>query len=121
MAGPDLKGLLALFNCGIMELNFPMIALVDYRGTYPDIQIDTSGFRLVCMSTLPVSSSTLACRRQFNSNLLLDGSCDGGYTVTCSNDVIKKKMDEAGKFLNLRPHKVAGNFNLNILSIHIRM
>ena len=32
MAGNELKGLLCYFNCSISQLNFPLMALVDYMG-----------------------------------------------------------------------------------------
>ena len=34
VASHELKGALAYFNCGIPDVNIPLLALVDFLGTY---------------------------------------------------------------------------------------
>jgi len=46
--GHDLKGLGSYMNCGIQDLHFPLMCLVDYRG-----------FRLIAMSILPIDETTI--------------------------------------------------------------
>ena len=74
MAGHELKGLTSCFLCGVDGLNFPLIALIDYRG-----------FRLVCMSVLPIDEDTLVC-----------GSADGGAHVPYDAG-LGKKIDRIGR------------------------
>lgn len=83
-AGNELRGLISYFNCGIKELNVPLMALVDYRG-----------FRLIALSILPVTPDTI-----------IYGSCDAGRNIHATNEVFNEKMEHAAKILNLKPHKV---------------
>lgn len=85
VAGLELKGLQSYANCNIPGLCLPLMALVDYRG-----------FRLIAMSVLPISSSTIVY-----------GSNDGGVTVHASNDTFNQKMRRTAEILNVKPH-VAG-------------
>lgn len=76
--------MVACYNCAEPGVNFPFIALIDYRG-----------FRLVCMSLLPISSSTLCC-----------GSRDAGGQVF-HDDELAAKLDNICKKLNLAEHIVS--------------
>jgi hypothetical protein len=68
----------------------PLIALVDYKG-----------FRLVAMSQLPISKSTLAV-----------GSANGGISVECSNETLNNKMAQLGRALNLRGHMAGASMDV---------
>src|SRR3990167_5872583 len=48
IASHELKSLDNLLNCQVVGLHFPLLSLIDYRG-----------FRLIAVSTLPVSNDTL--------------------------------------------------------------
>jgi hypothetical protein len=48
VAGHELRHLTQVFNCWIKTFHLPMAVLVDYRG-----------FRLIAMSTLPITNATL--------------------------------------------------------------
>jgi tetratricopeptide (TPR) repeat protein len=81
VAGHDLKGLRTYFNCGIPALHFPLMALVDY-----------SGFRMSCMSVLPITKDTL-----------IYGSCDGALTVAAEPS-IGALIAQAARKINIKPH-----------------
>ena len=84
-AGHELKGMIACFNTGVAKLNYPLVALIDYRG-----------FRLVCLTVLPISASTL-----------VSGSMDGGRTVHALNAEMIEHIDAVCTDLNLRKHYVS--------------
>ena len=83
VAGHELKGLMAYFNCNIPGLCFPLMALVDCRG-----------YRLSCLSLLPV-----------NANTLRYGSSDAGRTVFAADVELNEKIKQGAKILNLKPHR----------------
>lgn len=58
-AGHELKGVQAYYNTRIPMLKTPLMVLIDYRG-----------FRLTCISLVPIDKNTIRY-----------GSCDGGLTV----------------------------------------
>lgn len=60
------------------------MALIDYRG-----------YRLVCVSILPISS---------NPSTLRYGSKDAGVNVVASDSVLNRRMKEAAEKLNLKGH-----------------
>ena len=78
----ELKGLMTFFSLDLLDLYFPMMALVRYRG-----------FTLIAMTLLPVDRSTLVY-----------GTHDGGVTVHNSEPKFSQVMKIAGQKLNLRPH-----------------
>jgi len=82
VAGHELKGLQAYFNCAIRDLSLPLMALVDYRG-----------FRLIAISFLPLNHSTLVY-----------GTNDGGHTIHDKSPRMRHMMKRASEILNLRPH-----------------
>jgi hypothetical protein len=86
-ASHELKGLMNYFHCGIKELHVPLMALIDYRG-----------FRLMAISLLPLSSSTICY-----------GSADAARTVHNSNLEMNDLMKRAGKLLFLKPHPVGSS------------
>jgi tetratricopeptide (TPR) repeat protein len=94
VAGHELKGLLSYFGCGLPDVYFPLMMLLDYRG-----------FRLIAMSVLPIGSKTL-----------IYGSNDGGVTVHADDATFNKRMRYAGRKLNLKKHrcgaKLKGSKNL---------
>ncbi|MDP2437556.1 MAG: hypothetical protein Q8P67_17575 [archaeon] len=69
-------------SCGVPQLLVPLMALVDYMG-----------FRMIAISILPVTPSTLVY-----------GSADAGITVHDDNSEFSKCMLQAAKRLNLAPH-----------------
>ncbi len=77
----ELKGLMSFFSLDL-DLSFPMMTLVRYRG-----------FTVVAMSLLPVDRTTLVY-----------GSNDGGKNVLNSHEKFSRIMIKAGNFLNLRSH-----------------
>jgi len=81
VAGHELKGLMGYWNCGIEQLNVPLMALVDFLG-----------FRLIAMSILPIDRSTIVY-----------GTDDCGRTVHCKPPY-DKVMASAGQSLNLKSH-----------------
>ena len=48
VAGHELKGMQAYFNCAINGMNLPLMALVDYKG-----------FRLIAIALLPIDETTI--------------------------------------------------------------
>ena len=79
----DMTGLMSYYNAKIPGLYFPLMALIDYRG-----------FRLIAMSILPISKSTIRY-----------GSADAGKTIHKANKEINTKMQEAAEILNLKGHR----------------
>lgn len=82
VAGHELVGHTAYFNLGIPGLCLPLMALVDYMG-----------FRLIAMSLLPISRSTLVY-----------GTANGGETVFASDKMFNRLMRSAGEQLHVAPH-----------------
>ncbi|PRP82853.1 hypothetical protein PROFUN_04716 [Planoprotostelium fungivorum] len=93
VAGHELRSLTQVFNCWVKPLHVPMAVLVDYRG-----------FRLIAMSTCPITESTIVYGAHNAS-----GKCE----VHMSDDSVKEKMERLGKILNLRKH-IAGSEGLEI-------
>ncbi|KYQ96957.1 leucine-rich repeat-containing protein (LRR) [Tieghemostelium lacteum] len=83
-ASNELKGLTSYYTAGVEGLNYPMMALIDYKG-----------FRLIALSVLPISSETIRY-----------GSSDSGTVVHYDIDELNNKMLETGRKLNLKPHRV---------------
>jgi hypothetical protein len=82
VAGCELRGLMAYFNCDVQNLHFPLMSLVDYRG-----------FRLIAMSILPIDRTTLVY-----------GSNDAGLTMHNKSTRLAGKMKQAARQLNLATH-----------------
>ena len=82
VAGNELKGLLCYFNCHLLDVRLPLMALVDYLG-----------FRIVAISLLPINKSTL-----------IYGTQNGGKTVLNSSQKFDRIMQSAAKMLNLKSH-----------------
>jgi hypothetical protein len=74
------------FSLGMADINFPLMALVDYRG-----------FRLVAMCLLPVNKSTL-----------IYGTCDGGFSVLNEDPIFEQKMKLSSRHLNVAGHVCGG-------------
>ena len=68
-----------IFNCGVQGINLPLMITVEYMG-----------YRLTCMSTIPIGSNTLVY-----------GSSNAGINIYYSNPEFNQKMEEIGKKLNL--------------------
>eukprot|EP00727_Mastigamoeba_balamuthi_P009543 m51a1_g5210 hypothetical protein (1212) ;mRNA; r:242382-246294 len=83
VASHDLKSLVHICNCWEPGINFPMMALVDYRG-----------FRIVGMTLLPISTDTLVY-----------GSQNAGKTVVTNPD-IERKLKRIAKKLNIKAHEI---------------
>jgi hypothetical protein len=109
VAGHELKGFQAYFNLRISRLCFPLMALVDYRGTvcahthttlwhvmFTRFDDTAVGFRLIAMSLLPLTANTLVY-----------GSSDGGNTVHDDDVEMRKLMSVTSFKLRIKPH-VAG-------------
>eukprot|EP01118_Nematostelium_gracile_P006177 TRINITY_DN1987_c0_g1_i1.p1 TRINITY_DN1987_c0_g1~~TRINITY_DN1987_c0_g1_i1.p1 ORF type:complete len:887 (+),score=181.40 TRINITY_DN1987_c0_g1_i1:68-2728(+) len=84
VAGHELKGVISYLNCGIPDLNVPLMCLVDYRG-----------FRLIAMSILPIRDDTI-----------IYGTCDAGRTIHSSDRKFNLRMKKAALKLNIKPHRV---------------
>jgi hypothetical protein len=78
--------LTSIFNCGVEDVNLPLMAIIDYRG-----------FRLTCLSVLPINDETL-----------IYGSKDGGKTIFQKNNLFNEKMNTIGKRLNICSHYIKG-------------
>jgi hypothetical protein len=94
VAGHDLKGLRAYFNCQISQLNFPLFAIVDYSGMhvllYHTHSCIRAGYRMSCMSLLPISKGV--CFTSSNAltriaDTLIYGSSDGAKTVKADRSI----------------------------------
>lgn len=82
VAAHELRGLQAYANCNLNQICLPLMALVDYRG-----------FRLIAISILPISKSTL-----------IYGSHDGGNSIYAEDESFNSYMKKAGEILNVKPH-----------------
>lgn len=82
-ASHEIKALNALISTNTSRLHFPLMALFSCRG-----------FRLMCVSKLPISQKTLVY-----------GSCDAGRSVYTDKE-FGKLLRRATKELNLKPHYV---------------
>lgn len=81
--GLELKGLMRYGSgSGMAGLSVPMMAIIDYRG-----------FRLVAMSILPISATTLVY-----------GSNDAGLTMHDDLAAVSGMMARAGKLINIKAH-----------------
>ena len=86
MANHDLKSLIHVLDCWEPGIHLPLMALVDFRG-----------YRVICMSLLPITQSTL-----------VHGSADAGKTVQHSESV-RRKLRKVAQALNLREHCVCND------------
>ncbi|EGG24812.1 leucine-rich repeat-containing protein [Cavenderia fasciculata] len=86
-ASNELKGLISYYMTGVQGLHYPLIALIDYKG-----------FRIIALSLLPINTDTIRY-----------GSCDSGTIVHYDVPDLNTKMREAGKKINLKPHKVGSD------------
>lgn len=69
------------------------------------------GWRLVCISLLPICTKTLVIDIFIFSVIVIKkvyGSPDGGETVYNSSSTMNQIIREVGKKLNLKEHKVKG-------------
>lgn len=82
---------MCFYNCHIEGLNLPLMVLVDYRG-----------YRVVALSVLLISASTLVCC-----------SDDVGETVKSTDPQMNEMMERAGNLLNLAKHE-AGKKRVNL-------
>jgi hypothetical protein len=82
VAGHEHKSLVQLMECNVPGLRYPLLCIVDYMG-----------FRLIAMSTLPISGR----------GSLLYGSMDGGKSVATSPETLELTKKLAAK-LNLKEH-----------------
>lgn len=82
-ASNELLGLGAHLTTHTSGLNYPLMALIDYKG-----------FRVIAITVLPIDKTTI----QY-------GSSDGGRNVYAKNEQLNEKMQNAGKQLNLKGHK----------------
>jgi len=76
-AGHELKGMIAMSKCHVDDLCLPLMCLIDYLG-----------FRLVAMSTLPISRQSIVY-----------GSSDGA-AIHADDDDDRQQMNES---FNLNP------------------
>jgi hypothetical protein len=81
-AGSELRNLCTIFNCAEANLSTPLMALIDYNG-----------YRLVAVSSVPVSRDSLVY-----------GSADGGHCIEC-RPCAQSKMRVLAERLNLREHE----------------
>lgn len=94
IAGHELKGLSNLFNCGIVGLHYPMVAIIDYLG-----------FRLIAMTHLPLSSGSL-----------IYGSNDAGKTIYNKSPEFLEKLEETADILNIKPHMAGRDCRVRVVS-----
>eukprot|EP01117_Protostelium_nocturnum_P006466 TRINITY_DN2328_c0_g1_i1.p1 TRINITY_DN2328_c0_g1~~TRINITY_DN2328_c0_g1_i1.p1 ORF type:complete len:1080 (+),score=470.57 TRINITY_DN2328_c0_g1_i1:226-3465(+) len=78
----EMNGREALGATYVDGLHYPMMTVIDYMG-----------FRVVAMAVIPISSSTIKY-----------GSNDAGATIHADDEALNKRMELAGKRLNLKPH-----------------
>ncbi|KAF2070452.1 hypothetical protein CYY_008232 [Polysphondylium violaceum] len=83
-ASNELKGLISYYMTDVKGLNYPLMALIDYKG-----------FRLIALSVLPISSDTIKY-----------GSSDSGSVVHSEIPELNDKMKQVGEKLNLKAHRV---------------
>jgi hypothetical protein len=86
-AGHDMKSAVHYFECGVKQLRFPLMALIDYRG-----------FRMTAQALLPLGSDSLVY-----------GSCDAGRTVYRGNEAMNSLISAAAARLNVRAHVVGAS------------
>eukprot|EP00026_Physarum_polycephalum_P000237 Phypoly_transcript_00237.p1 GENE.Phypoly_transcript_00237~~Phypoly_transcript_00237.p1 ORF type:complete len:1263 (+),score=191.32 Phypoly_transcript_00237:1964-5752(+) len=82
VAGHELKGLISYYNCDVPGLCLPLMLLIDYKG-----------LRLTASTLLPISHGTI-----------LYGSHDAGRTIHDKDSVLKDKICQVAKRLNLKDH-----------------
>jgi hypothetical protein len=87
-AGHELKGLQAYYNAKVPGLHVPLMVIIDFRG-----------FRLTCISIVPIDRTTIVY-----------GSSDGGNTVFAENSEMNELMRRAAQSINLKGHWVADKF-----------
>ena len=92
-AGHDMKSVVHYFECGVKELRFPLMALIDYRG-----------FRMTAQALLPLGESSL-----------IYGSCDAGRTVYKEDILMNELIKKAAVNLNVRSH-VVGSSSSTVLT-----
>jgi hypothetical protein len=83
-ADHELRGLSSILSANIPQVHIPMMALLDYRG-----------FRLVCSSLLPLSSTSLRY-----------GTGDAGNSVVNTHPLLDARLQQLSKVLNLKTHFV---------------
>jgi len=83
-AGNELVALAHVAKTNVKGLHFPLMAIIDYVG-----------FRLVAVSTLPISKSTIVY-----------GSGDAGRSVHNSDEEASRLMSKVGEQLYLKEHIV---------------
>lgn len=86
-AGHDMKSVVHYFECGVHELRFPLMVLIDYRG-----------FRMTAQALLPLGSNSLKY-----------GSSDAGRTVHKDDPVMNELIKKAAQKLNIRSHAVGSS------------
>ena len=96
---------MSYFSLSVPGVYLPLMVLIDYRG-----------FRLVAMSVLPISPTSIVygfdriiILQATFSHLLSHRSQDGGKTIQKSNGELNKIMMKTMKELNLKPH-ICGAF-----------
>lgn len=78
------------------------------------------GYRLAATTVLPIDKDTLIYGSGTSENTLHGYSnvqrstADGGKTVMMSNPLVNKAMEDAAKYLNIKPHRVTDN----LITIH---
>eukprot|EP01132_Coremiostelium_polycephalum_P005399 gene5399-6734_t len=87
-AGHELKSINALVSCGVPNLHFPLMCLLNFRG-----------FRLIVISELPIASNTLVF-----------GSSNAGHTIY-ENPTVSTMMVKIAEILNLKTHLVEESKN----------
>lgn len=109
IAGHDLKGLNCYVNCNIEGLCFPLMALLDYRGTYccllqipwhtrviTRLLMHGTGLRLIAISYIPVDSSTLVYGTSDASKM--------DRAIHTDDDKLNEMMRLSARILNLKEH-----------------
>eukprot|EP01114_Cavostelium_apophysatum_P012812 TRINITY_DN2960_c0_g1_i3.p1 TRINITY_DN2960_c0_g1~~TRINITY_DN2960_c0_g1_i3.p1 ORF type:complete len:1024 (+),score=326.20 TRINITY_DN2960_c0_g1_i3:288-3359(+) len=84
-ASHELKAVMALSDCLVSGLHFPMMAIVDFLG-----------YRLLCSTILPIKGHST----------LQYGSADAGKTVHFDNRAFNDKVRVACELLNLKGHRI---------------
>ena len=106
-AAHELKGLIGYYSCNIPGLNFPLMALIDYKG-----------FRVIAMSILPINSKTIKYGKYNGVHHTVPnrglGSSDAGTNVHCDVPELNEKMDRAATILNLKKHVIGAREGSNI-------
>eukprot|EP01122_Echinamoeba_exundans_P014473 TRINITY_DN6570_c0_g2_i2.p1 TRINITY_DN6570_c0_g2~~TRINITY_DN6570_c0_g2_i2.p1 ORF type:complete len:1309 (+),score=180.83 TRINITY_DN6570_c0_g2_i2:8156-12082(+) len=92
----ELKGTMALLDCRVNGLHFPLMALIRYRG-----------FAVVAQSILPINRSTLRY-----------GSRDAGNTIKNEDPVLAAKFAAAAGLLNLKAHNVWNKDGTQCVLLH---